>query len=392
MTYQPNAAFAGLFRAFTSDPASIGNQLTQQMNERDADAPMLVSTGSDIALFPGAGRAPLIESFRKSTRGFIELTAVSHLPLALAYLARMRELAGPSVRDAADSGWRQAAAQLVVHAARVRAANSVALWRDDIAVHSLAGQETKLTALVDYTCAVSIEMLERAQREPDLMSFDALRDRYFAPLDEHALPVPMNDVMFATFGLAFVDIVYRIGNWLREQALDWSRTMVLVSGRSGRPTAGATWASNNMCHLIWRASGRALPPERLFIAPHAPSFSVAELPDAAGLAALEQTYRTLWQNTRASIDVARELFPDHEGYRFEPTAAESMPRFAAPDDRHAMSARLRRIMEDPSQLLSNCVADLIIDQLHDNGNRPGDVTIPGFTHVRYPEIPEAPPH
>ena len=32
--------------------------------------------------------------------------------------------------------------------------------------------------------------------------------------------------------------------------------------------------------------------------------------------------------------------------------------------------RLRRIMEDPSQLLSNCVADHIVDQLQANGNRP----------------------
>ncbi|WP_394836332.1 DUF5624 domain-containing protein [Pendulispora rubella] len=384
MIHEPNAAFAGLFRAFTSDPASIGGQLTQQMNQRDANAPLLVSTGSDIALFPGSGRAAQIESFRKSTRGFIELTAVSHLPLALAYLARMRELDDTGRRDAPDSGWRRGAMMLAGHAARVRDTNSVALWRDGIAVKSLAGQEAKIAALVDYTCAVSLDMLERAQREPDLMTFEALLDLYFAPRGAHALPVPMNDVMFATFGLALLDIVYRIGSWLRAQTLDWRRAMVLVSGRSGRPTAGATWASNNMCHLIWRASDRTLPPERLFVAPHAPSFSVADLPDAEGLAALEQTYRTLWQNTRASIDVGRALFPGHEGYRFEPTAAENMPPIASPDDRRAMSARLRRIMEDPAQLLSNCVADWIVDQLNDNGNLPERVVIPGFTNVEYP--------
>jgi hypothetical protein len=194
----------------------------------------------------------------------------------------------------------------------------------------------------------------------------------------------MNDVMFATFGLAFLDIVYRIGNWLRAQELDWAHLMVLVSGRSGRPTAGATWATNNMCHLIWRASGGALPPERVFVAPHAPSFSVAELPDAAGLVALENTYRMLWQNTRASIDVARELFPDHPGYRFEPAAAECMPPITSVNDRDATTARLRRIMEDPSQLLSNCVADYIVDQLQANGNHPERVEIPGFTNVTYP--------
>ncbi|MGE8489914.1 MAG: DUF5624 domain-containing protein, partial [Paraburkholderia nemoris] len=110
MSYQPNAAFAGLFRAFTSDPQSIGIHLTQQMAQLQADDPMLVSTGSDIVLFPGAGRAPSIESFRKSTRGFIELTAVSHLPLALAYLARMRELSPH------DNAWQRDASNLRSHA------------------------------------------------------------------------------------------------------------------------------------------------------------------------------------------------------------------------------------------------------------------------------------
>ena len=132
MAYQPDAAFAGLFRAFTSDPQSIGMHLTQQMAQQADDAAMLVSTGSDIALFPGGGRAPSIESFRKSTRGFIELTAVSHLPLALAYLARMREVAPH------DDTWKSDAARLRDHAQAVREANSVALWREQIALESFA--------------------------------------------------------------------------------------------------------------------------------------------------------------------------------------------------------------------------------------------------------------
>src|ERR1700736_5471325 len=141
MAYQPDAAFAGLFRAFTSDPQSIGAHLTQQMAQQAADAPMLVSTGSDIVLFPGGGRAPSIESFRKSTRGFIELTAVSHLPLALAYLARMREVAPH------DETWRSDAARLRHHAQETRDANSIALWRDRVAVESFSGHERKIANL-----------------------------------------------------------------------------------------------------------------------------------------------------------------------------------------------------------------------------------------------------
>ena len=46
-------------------------------------------------------------------------------------------------------------------------------------------------------------------------------------------------------------------------------------------------------------------------------------------------------------------------------------------------ARLRRIMEDPTQLLSNCVADYVVAQLRAHGNRPEAVPVPGFTNVDF---------
>jgi hypothetical protein len=45
---------------------------------------------------------------------------------------------------------------------------------------------------------------------------------------------------------------------------------------------------------------------------------------------------------------------------------------------------LRFVMEDPRQLLSNAVAQYVIDQLCENGLRPESVVIPGFTNVSYP--------
>ena len=81
---------------YTADAASLGMQLTRLMDRRAAGDPLLVCTGSDMVLFAGSGRAPLVESFRRTTRGFIELGAISHLPLAVAWLARME--ARPSMK------------------------------------------------------------------------------------------------------------------------------------------------------------------------------------------------------------------------------------------------------------------------------------------------------
>jgi hypothetical protein len=82
--------------------------------------------------------------------------------------------------------------------------------------------------------------------------------------------------------------------------------------------------------------------------------------------------------------VVRALLGKQRAYHFDPAPADGMPPIRSVDDREATVARLRRIMEDPSQLLSNCVADYIVDQLHSNGNQPQKVEIPGFTNVSYP--------
>jgi hypothetical protein len=61
-----------------------------------------------------------------------------------------------------------------------------------------------------------------------------------------------------------------------------------------------------------------------------------------------------------------------------------MPRLRSPDDRFTAITRLRFVMEDPTQLLSNSVAHFVIDQLCEHNNRAELVVIPGFSKVSYP--------
>jgi hypothetical protein len=98
---------------------------------------------------------------------------------------------------------------------------------------------------------------------------------------------------------------YRMIRWLRENVADWESLMVMLSGRSGRPTAGLTWASNSMCHLLWKASDERLSVERVYIAPHAPSLVLADIQHEDQLPKLSAEFREVWNNTRASVDLAR---------------------------------------------------------------------------------------
>jgi hypothetical protein len=349
--------------------------------------PLLVITGSDAVLFPGSGRAPIVESFRKSTRGFIELASISHLGTAVAWLVRLRELG--------DSIWRSDAARLIEQIDRTRAINTEQIWRDEIAVPALAGNEAKIADMADYSCRVTREFLLAGLADESLMNFARLRENYLEAVDSVDVPVPINDMMVATFALAFLDIGHRMIRWLRENVADWGSLMVMLSGRSGRPTAGLTWASNSMCHLLWKASDERLSAERVYIAPHAPSLVLADIQHGDQLRKLSAEFREIWNNTRASVDMARSMFEGFPGYAMAmhpspaiPHTAQShlseMPSMRYPDDRFTAIARLRFVMEDPGQLLANCVASYIVDQLCACGNRPSEVIIPGFSRVNYP--------
>ena len=384
--YAPDEAFRELFHAFTANSDSIGAHLTRQMMHLSADYPLLVGSGTDLALFPGGGRRPRIESFRNKHRGFIEIAAVSHVGTAVPWIIRQRELA--------DSNWRADALRLIDKLIGVRAANSEAHWREVIRSPAYIGLEAKIAALVDYTCAVSIAFLKKGLADESLLTFTTVRQQYLDPKDSIAVPVPINDMMAATFGLAILDIAYRVIGWLRSEALDWERLMVVINGANGRLSGGLSVAKNHLYHLLWQASGQRFSPDQLYIVPYARPLNLAELNDAGKIEAAELEYRRVWHNLRANVELGRLMFEGYPAFRLpvQPatfldeatTTVDRLPRIRAWNDRRAVMTNLRVVMEDVTELVSNAMAQFIIDQLGTNGNRPRDVVIPGFTHVTYP--------
>ena len=197
----------------------------------------------------------------------------------------------------------------------VRGVNSERHWREDIAVAAFTGREAKIADLVDYSCAVTSDFLRRGLVDEGLLNFGHLRDHYLDPSGSAKIPVPIDDVMAATFALTFLDISHRMLTWLYAEVLDWERWMIIISGQSGRPTAGLTWASNNMCHLLWQASGRRLPAERVFIAPHAPPLALSDLDNDRRAMEIETTFRHIWLRTRGSVELGRAMFEGYPAYR-----------------------------------------------------------------------------
>src|SRR5712691_7871266 len=123
--YSPHPSFRSLYEAYTG-PNSTGLHLTRHMVELSRQDPLLLVTGSDFVLFPGAGKRPIVEGFRNSTRGFVELTAISHLGPAIAWIFRLRELG--------YARWKEDAERLIERTARAREINTERYWANEVAV------------------------------------------------------------------------------------------------------------------------------------------------------------------------------------------------------------------------------------------------------------------
>jgi len=378
-------AFLALYDRFTGNPDSIGAHLNGLLGEISGGDPMLVATGTDVVLFPGNGRPPATCNFRLGMRGFKELTAISHLGVAVPYLARLKEL---------GSGlWRDDASRLVDDVAAVLAANTPRFWREEIAAEAFAGREEKIAGMVDYACRATLPVLRRVLADPDGLTFAWLRDHWLDVGEDGEFPVGMNDVMAATFSLVFLDTAYRMIGWLRGQGIAWERLMVLISGKAGRPTAGVTWQTNSMCHLLWQASGQRLEPDRLYIAPHGPALDLAELSTAEGAQDTEARFREIWFSSRASVEMGRLMFDGYPAYHRPISApplvdaqtmeASELPHIRSIDDRRAIVTRLRFVMEDPAQQLANAGSQFIVDQLCATGNDPRAVLVPGLDNIDY---------
>jgi hypothetical protein len=383
-----SAELVELFMTYTASPTSIGAHLAAASARQNTDDPLIVATGTDIALYLGGGQPPVVEGFRVSTRGFKELAAVSHLGPALATLVRLRELGDANC-------WRQDAERLLSATKAARAANSTELWRDRIAVRAFHGREAAIAAMVDYSCRLTERFLQRSLDDPGYLNTSTLQEDYLeGPADE--LPVPFNRIMIATFFLTGMDVAHRLISWFDDLELPWERAMVIIAGRAGRPTAGVTRESNSVAGVINTASRGRLPAHRLLIAPHAPVFPLFDGTDLEPTAALEGDYRRMFASLQATSELGAQMFDSYP--RFHPNPDEDVrvhaesrtvhakPAIDGPDDWLALTTRLRVVMEDPRQLLSGAVTDYASRQLAGNGNDPAALTVPGLDREPYPGL------
>lgn len=393
----PNPAFGSLFSAYTGGPDSLGFQFRTAITEAQASSPLIVCTSAYILIYPGNGQDPSMLPFRLQTKGFVELTSISHIGPAIATLAQMKAL---------NKEWKSHAQNLLNATQAVKGANSESFWRDFVGGEAFVGREASIAAMTNYACDMTIHFLRTVLADPNKLTSRFVQETFLeagdsrlnatTPAYNTTLPawngtISFNKIMIATFFLNGLDTAYRLQNWLNQYNIDWANAQVLITGQAGRPSAGVTLSTNSMVGVLAQ-SFPEFPLERLYIAPHGPTPDIQN-GTADSLLQYEEQFRGLWGALLGYAELGAEMFVGYPAYKIQDnvnpiinsstTAVSELPKVMAPDDWLSMVTRLRVTLEDARQTLSSCVADYAAQQLYENNFDLEKVNVAGLDGYDY---------
>jgi len=274
-SYTTPAPFMQLFFDFTGSgepdyPAgqpTIGQMLTQakiaRLGPTASAGPLVLVIGSDLYVYDSRSGARLgLERFRTDrASGFYEMTAISHIGPAVAYLAQ--------VKADGDGRWRERLANLQAHVAEVRALNLSARDNclDRLDQPAWRTRKAEIRAMVDYACARALDYIG-GLGDGSRLTVSGVNDDFFDGTSA-AFPIPFRNVMIATFMLDALRGAASVQAMLAGLGLDWPGAMVLVASRAGsNVSSGLTEGTNWLVAFLRAASGFTLSDERIKIVPY----------------------------------------------------------------------------------------------------------------------------
>ena len=383
-SYTAPAEFMNLFFDFTGSeepdyPAgqpTLGQMVTQSAKESAGGAagPLVLVVGSDIYVYDRAGGARLgAERFRADrASGFYELTAISHIGPALAYLAQ--------IKANGDARWQARLAALRTHTAQVRALNRRAAdnWLDRLNQPAWSAHKAQIRAMVDYACARTLSYID-SLGNGDRFTTAGVNDDFFNGTSAE-YPIPFVNVMIGTFMLEALRGASEVRDALAGLKLDWPRAMVLVSSRAGsNVSSGLTEGTNWLVMFLKAVSGFTLPDDRIKIVPYAevrPSLGQARLASADLAYYVQRVWGPLFYRKVVSDQVFASIptiyLPDRP-----PLPGDYFVTPAGAIDEFMI--RMKHSLRDAREMLSNTVAFWMVQELARRSWDAGTVDIPGLT-------------
>jgi hypothetical protein len=383
-SYTAPAEFMNLFFDFTGSeepdyPAgqpTLGQMVTQSAKESagGAPGPLVLVVGSDIYVYDTAGGARLgAERFRADrASGFYELTAISHIGPALAYLAQ--------IKANGDARWQARLASLRTHTAQVRALNRRATdnWLDRLNQPAWSAHKAQIRSMVDYACARTLSYID-SLGNGDSFTTAGVNDDFFNGTSAE-YPIPFVNVMIGTFMLEALRGAADVQGSLARLRLDWPHAMVLVSSRAGsNVSSGLTEGTNWLVLFLKAVSGFSLPDDRIKIVPYAevrPSLGQAQLVPADLAYYVQRVWGPLYYRKVISDQVFAGIptiyLPDRP-----PLPGDYFVTQAGAIDQFMI--RMKHSLRDAREMLSNTVAFWMVRELANKNWDAGAVDIPGVT-------------
>ena len=383
-SYTAPAEFMNLFFDFTGSeepdyPAgqpTLGQMVTQSAKEAAGGAagPLVLVVGSDIYVYDTAGGARLgAERFRADrASGFYELTAISHIGPALAYLAQ--------IKANGDARWQARLASLRTHTAQVRALNRRATdnWLDRLNQPAWSAHKAQIRSMVDYACARTLSYID-SLGNGDRFTTAGVNDDFFNGTSAE-YPIPFVNVMIGTFMLEALRGAADVQGSLARLKLDWPHAMVLVSSRAGsNVSSGLTEGTNWLVLFLKAVSGFSLPDDRIKIVPYAevrPSLGQAQLAPADLTYYVQRVWGPLYYRKVISDQVFAGIptiyLPDRP-----PLPGDYFVTPAGAIDQFMI--RMKHSLRDAREMLSNTVAFWMVRELANKNWDAGAVDIPGVT-------------
>lgn len=260
-SYTVAPEFMNLFFDFTgsSEPdypsgqPTLGQMLTEAAAAKDSagsPGPLVLVLGSDIYVYDSETGSRLAQQQFRADRGsgFFELTAISHIGPALAYLAQ--------IKSNGDARWQARLAALRTHVGQVRQLNQRVTnnWLDLLNQPAWSAHKAQIHNMIDYACARTLSYIAAIEKG-DTFSAASVNDEFFNGTSAE-YPIPFTNVMIGTFMLEALRGAADVHESLSRLKLQWPKAMVLVSSRAGtNVSSGLTEGTNWLVLFLKAVSG-----------------------------------------------------------------------------------------------------------------------------------------
>ncbi|MCF6776741.1 DUF5624 domain-containing protein [Thiotrichales bacterium 19X7-9] len=376
--YQTPTAFYQLLHSFYGQDKSIGTTLSKEMQTNSTSntssaSVLILFLNSDLYIYDQNRKLLAHESLRvQPNSGFFEMTSISHIGPAIAYLLYLKNLG--------DTHWKSLALSLLDNIkSTYKVNNQKPNWVYQLNNPAWQGHQKAIHCMSNYALSLSKSYLTSILKNPNSFNETTFKNNF---IESHskAYPIPYNNVMIGTFMLVGLDDAYRLHQTFSKLDINWQNAKVILRNVAGSNyTAGLTKDSNWYYNFLKVESNNQLPDRRIFIAAYAKvldSVGDKTLPLKAYNYYTESVWGALY-NREIIANKTLSFIADIT----TTTQSSSLPgdySNTKADDIAAFSKRLKYTFSDPTQMLSNTIGFWIPQALANNHYDAQTIKLPGL--------------